>query len=878
MAERVLPTGTVTFLFSDMEGSTRLVRDLGPAVFSEVLERHNEILRTSFAAHGAVERGTQGDSFLVMFPEAPAALAAAAAAQRTLAEADWPDDAPVRVRMGLHTGVARLGGDDYVGLDVHRAARIAALGHGGQVLLSDATRALTANDLPPGVSTRSLGAHLLRDLERPEPLHQLVIDGLPSDFPPLAASDALAGNLPRRLTTFVGRDRELESLERLLDDSPIVTITGPGGTGKTRLALELARRRAAAFRDGTWLVRLEGVEDPGLVLDTIAATFGLVESRGASPTQRLQLFLSGRSILVILDNFEHLLSAAPDVNALLEAGPGVRVVATSRAPLRLGLEQEFPLSTLGQSEAIGLFVERARHADPAFRLTDENRAQVAEVCDRLDGLPLGIELAAARIGLLPPAAMADQLTTRLDLPGAGPRDLPARQRTLTEAITWSYELLDVPARRLLERLSVFAGGFRLAEVEAVGRPASELGAEPLDALSTLVEQSLLEQIPGPDIPRFRMLETIQRFSGEQLAAQSKADDARDRHGHAYLALAEEAAGHMPGRDQVPWLDRMTVDHDNIRAAFGWAIESDDAEFAHRLLAACWRFWQFRGHVTEGRARADDVLEMPGGDRTTAWRMMALDAAGGLAWWAGDVPRADTFYQRQLDVARALDDRRGIAEALFNLTHTQFLVAGNDLTVIEPLRAEAGSIYAELGDDLALARLEFTKAYTVSFQGGNDEARAMIAETLRTFEREGDEFYIALAGTALGGIALMERDVPTAIRIGLRGLQSNWIMGDVASITLTLRAAAALWMMAGRPEQAATMFGAFEGHRRRYGVAPPMDPDLYMGLAGSTEELLAVLDRPEFQAARARGEAMSTDAVIAYLFEQASELNTASAPS
>jgi hypothetical protein len=270
--------------------------------------------------------------------------------------------------------------------------------------------------------------------------------------------------------------------------------------------------------------------------------------------------------------------------------------------------------------------------------------------------------------------------------------------------------------------------------------------------------------------------------------------------------------------------------------------------------------------------------MPGGDRTTAWRMMALDAAGGLAWWAGDVPRADTFYQRQLDVARTLDDRRGIAEALFNLTHTSFLVAGGDITVMEPLRAEAGSIYAELGDDLALARLEFTKAYTVSFQGRNDEARAMIAETLRTFERKGDEFYIALAGTALGGIALMESDVPTAIRFGLRGLQSNWIMGDVASITLTLRAAAALWMMAGQPEQAATMFGAFEGHRRRYGVAPPMDPDLYMGLAGSTEELLAVLDRPEFQAARARGEAMSTDAVMAYLFEQATELNTASAPS
>jgi predicted ATPase/class 3 adenylate cyclase len=878
MAERVLPTGTVTFLFSDMEGSTRLVRDLGPATFAEVLERHNAILRGVFAARGATERGTQGDSFLVMFPEAPAALAAAAEAQRAMAESEWPEGAPVRVRMGVHTGVARLGGDDYVGLDIHRAARIAALGHGGQVLLSDATRALTANDLPAGVTVRSLGSHLLRDLERPEPLHQLVIEGLPSDFPALSAAEAVAGNLPTRLTTFVGRDHELEALERLLDETPLVTITGPGGTGKTRLAIELARRSVHAYQDGAWLVRLEGVEDPALVLATIAATFGLVESRGTSPIQRLHGFLADRSILVVLDNFEHLLLAAPAVNELLEAGPGLRVVVTSRAPLRLGLEQEFPLSPLGQAEAIGLFVERARHADPAFRLTDENRAGVADVCDRLDGLPLGIELAAARIGLLPPDALAGQLTHRLDLPGTGPRDLPARQRTLTETIAWSFDLLDEPARRLLERLSVFAGGFRLAEVEAVGRPADELGAEPLDALSTLVEQSLLEHIPGPDVPRFRMLETIQRFARVRLEGRAATSEARDRHAAAYLALAEEAAAHMPGRDQVPWLDRMQIEHDNFRAAFGWAIERGDAELAHRLLSACWRFWQFRGHVTEGRARADEVLAMPGGDVTTTWRMWALDAAGGLAWWAGDVPRADAFYQRQLGVARTLDDRRGTAEALFNLTHTRFLVAGGDFSVIEPLRAEAIAIYTELGDELALARVEFTRAYAISFQGDNDQARALIAKTLHTFEAAGDEYYIALAGTALGGIALMERDVPTAIRIGLRGLQSNWIMGDVASITLTLRAASALWMMTGRPEQSATMFGAFEGHRRRYGVAPPMDPDLYMGLAGSTEELLAVLDRPEFQAARARGEAMSTDAVVAYIFDEAAELSAATAPS
>ncbi len=450
---------------------------------------------------------------------------------------------------------------------------------------------------------RSLGPHRLRDLDRPEPLHQLVIEGLPSDFPPLAAADSTAGNLPNRLTSFVGRDRELEMLERLLDESALVTLTGPGGAGKTRLAIETARRRAASFADGAWLVRLEGIEDPELVLDAIAGTFGLVESPQTTPLERLQAFLAGRSILLVLDNFEHLMPAAAQIHALLErAGPEVRIIVTSRAPLRIGLEQEFPVGQLDPSDAIGLFVERARRADPSFGLTDENRSAVAEICDHLDGLPLGIELAASRIGLLPAPVIADQLTRRLDLPGVAPRDLPARQRTLTDAIAWSYSLLDEPARRLLERLSVFAGGFRLAELEAVGGPAAELGAEPIDALSVLVEQSLVESIPGPDVPRYRLLETIQRFGAGRLAERDETSQARDRHARAYLALAEEAARNMPSRHQLPWLDRMTVDHDNLRAAFGWALERDDAELAHRLLAASWRFWQFRGHVTEGVAQ------------------------------------------------------------------------------------------------------------------------------------------------------------------------------------------------------------------------------------------------------------------------------------
>ena len=316
---------------------------------------------------------------------------------------------------------------------------------------------------------------------------------------------------------------------------------------------------------------------------------------------------------------------------------------------------------------------------------------------------------------------------------------------------------------------------------------------------------------------------------------------------------------------------MTVDHDNVRAAFGWALERDDAELAHRLLAASWRFWQFRGHVTEGVTRASDVLAMPGGDVPTTWRMRALEAAGGLAWWGADVPGAHVHYEGQVAMARTLGDQHGIADALFNLIHTQFLVHPEDPAALEAMRAEGIAIYEELGDDPALARLKWTAAYPLAIAGQADEARALIEDTLVQFEQAEDDFYIALAATALGGIALMARDVSGAIRYGMRGLEANRAMGDVASITLMLRAAAALWTIAGRPAVAATLWGAFEGHCRRYGVAPPIDPDALMGLGEPTQELLAALDQPEPAAARAHGESMSTDAVLDYVFEQAAEL-------
>ena len=879
MADRVLPTGTVTFLFSDMEGSTQLVQDVGPEVFTRVLEQHNAILREAFARHDGVERGTQGDSFLVMFRDAPAAVSAAAEAQAALHRASWPDGATVRVRMGLHTGIGTLGGDDYVGVDVNRAARIAALAHGGQVLLSDATRALTEGGLARGLATRPLGEFKLKDLTRPERLHQLVGDGLRSEFPALRSARRTVGNLPAGMSTFIGRDAELAELATLLDVNRLVTLTGPGGTGKTRLAMEFARSHADHFEDGVWLVALEAVRDPALVASAIASSLGMVESPGSTPTERLTAYLADRSILLVLDNFEQVLGAAPVAAELLHASAQLRVLVTSRAPLRLAAEQEFPVVPLAlpgvtdgveataAADSVRLFVERARRARPGYELSARDAPAVAELCRRLDGLPLGIELAAARVSLLPPTALAQRLVTRLDVPGAGARDRPARQQTLERTLAWSYDLLEDPGRRLLAALSVFGGGFRLVEAEAVGTEDGEPEADTIDVLAALLDHSLVQSMNGPDVPRFRLLETVRMFAGARLAERGQVATMRTRHARAYLALAEEAAGHMPGRGQVSWLDRLSVEHDNLRAALAWAVESGDAEIAHRLVAASWRFWQFRGHVGEGRARAAEVLAMPGADSATTWRMRGLEAAGSLEWWGADVPRADALYQAQLDVARAIGDERGTADALFNLIHTRFTNPDARPELVR-MHAEAEAIYGQVGDERALARLAWTEGYALMERGETDEAHALVGDLLRRFEQLGDEFYIALASSALAGLSFARGDLEAVLDLGIRGLLASHALSDIASITFSLRTAATLWLVAGLPGDAATLYAAFEAHCRRYGVRPPADVESWMGLGATAQGLADTIGSAEFDEQARRGSAMTTDEILEFITGEA----------
>ncbi len=535
-----LPRGTLTFLFTDIEGSTKLLNALGTDKYHEVLEAHTVALREAFAKGHEVR--IEGDALFMVFATARDALDAAAKGQRALGNMAFPHGAVVRVRMGMHTGegtpASEKAGADYVGIDVHRAARIAAVAHGGQVLASGATTMLAGSDLPPGVALRDLGEHRLKDLAQPEHIYQLVIDGCPNDFPALRTLDRTPNNLPMQVTTFIGRDKEIRDGLKLLDGTRLLTLTGPGGTGKTRLSLQLAAEVANQFPDGAFWVPLAPITDPEIVPSTIAHALGVQVAGNEVPLDRLTEHVRGKRMLLVLDNFEQILSAAPAVSTLLSAAPELKVVTSSRAPLRISGEQQFPipplelpdperlpsLEVLAQSDAVRLFLERARAVKPDFMVTAENAAAVAEIVFRLDGLPLAIELAAARVKLLTPQAMLPRLKQGLDLLTSSAGDRTDRQRTLRGAIAWSYDLLDDGLKRLFARSAVFVGGANLEELEAVCGPAGDVGHEVLDGVSELVDQSLMRQSETDGEPRFRMLVTIRDYAVERLEAGGEREE------------------------------------------------------------------------------------------------------------------------------------------------------------------------------------------------------------------------------------------------------------------------------------------------------------------------------------------------------------------
>jgi predicted ATPase/class 3 adenylate cyclase len=635
MARPELPSGTVTFLFTDVEGSTRLLLEHG-AGYADLLAGHRTALREAFERHGGVEVDTQGDAFFIAFARATDAVAAGAAAREALA------DGPVRVRMGIHTGEPQLTEEGYVGMDVHRAARIAAAAHGGQIVLSATTRRLLQGD----ADLRDLGEHRLKDLVETERLFQLGA----GDFAPLRTLDAT--NLPSVSMPLVGRERELEELVALLSNGTrLLTVTGPGGTGKTRLALQVAAELVGRLHDGVFWIPLAGLSDHALVASEVARTVGAPDD--------LAGFLRGRELLVLLDNFEHVVDAAPAVGALLAASSRVRVLVTSRTPLRVSAEQEYRLEPLPERDAVTLFIQRARGV--GRELTAD--AAVGEICRRLDGLPLAIELAAARTKLLAPERLLERLGSALPLLTGGNRDAPERQRTLRATLEWSYDLLDPRVQGLFARLGVFAGAFSFAASE-------EVADADLDNLEALVDSSLVKPI-GDD--RLLMLETIREYAAEKLGASAAAEDVRERHAAFFAELAEQAYEHR-FEAEAKWSERLELDHDDIRAALD-RLEANDPDRALALAGALGWFWLSHGHLAEGRDRLARAIV--GVRRESAHAARALTAAGALTARRGDVEAGRALLERGIDAWSELDDRAELAAAQDALGWLLVYDAGDD---------------------------------------------------------------------------------------------------------------------------------------------------------------------------------------------------------
>jgi predicted ATPase len=730
--------------------------------------------------------------------------------------------------MGLHTGEGILGGENYMGIDVNRAARITAAAHGCQILLSDATRGLVEHSLPDGVSIRDLGPHRLKDIAYPERLHDLVVEGVPSDFPPPRTLDARPNNLPLQLTSFVGRDEQIAEVRALLGRTRLLTLTGAGGTGKSRLSLQVAAEVLTEYQDGAFFVDLAPVTDPRLVPSAVAKALDVAEVAGRSILEAVKDHVRDRELLLLLDNFEQVVEGAPVIEELLTAGPKLKAIVTSRVVLGLRGEQEYgvppleppdperlpDLSDLLRVEAVQLFAERAMEVQPRFRVTEDNAAAVAQITARLDGLPLAIELAATRTKVLTPQQMLPRLQNSLSVLTTGARTVPERQRTLRDAIAWSYDLLDEAERGVFARLSVFIGGWTLESAEAVCGP-DELGLDALEGLTSLVDKSLIRRHELADgALRFSMLETIREFGLEQLGAAGDFDSILERHASYFLDLAVEAESHLTADDQGEWLPRCDREHANIRAALRWAIAKADQDRAQRAAAALWRFWQQRGHLAEGRRWFDEILGMPSG-RTEA-RARALIGAGGVAWWQQDREAAGRFYREALDIERELGDPERTAEALYNYA---FVVAGEDIESATGLLDESLELFRGAGNERGVAQVLAMSVISDAQAGAWERVLAKLEEVVAIWRRVGDRLHVAfdLVWLAFAHGRLGHRE--EARSAALESLDLFVEADNLTGIGIALVDLAWLATWEGRHEDALRLAGAFQSVRDQVGGPP-----------------------------------------------------------
>jgi predicted ATPase/class 3 adenylate cyclase len=874
-ADVPLANGTVTFLFTDIEGSSRLWEQ-EPERMKPALAAHDALARKAIEGHHGTVVKMTGDGVHAAFDDSLDALAATVDLQKALADPAATHGVPLRVRCGLHAGVVERRDNDYFGDPVNRAARIVGAAHGGQVLLTQAVVDGVREILPAAVSLRDLGKVRLKDLSTAEHVYQVVHPQLRQEFPALRSLEATPNNLPQQVTSFIGREKVLAELRRLLAGTRLLTLTGSGGCGKTRLCLQVAADSLERFPDGVWLVELAPLSDPGLVQQTVATVLSLKEELGRPIRQTLTDYLKDKRLLLLLDNCEHLLDGCARLaDVVLRQCPDVTILASSREALGIGGEQAYRVPSLSLPdpkqthtpasvapfEAVQLFSERALLVRSDFQVTDRNAATLAAICRRLDGIPLAIELAAARVRSLSVDEINRKLDHRFSLLIGGSRAALPRQQTLRALLDWSYDLLNATEQALFCRLAVFAGGWTpdAAEQVCVGRPVEKKGI--LDLLTFLTDKSLVVVEERDSATRFRMLETVRQYARERLLESGEETHWQGRHLTHFLGMAEEGESHLTATDQGSWLDRLEADHDNLRSVLAWtSTPGGDAMAGLRLAGAVWRFWYVRGYLGEGRAWLSRMLlATPPGESTATARAKALDGAGMLARRQGDYAAARALHEEALAIQRGQGDRRGIASSLSNLG----IVAReqNDNAAAKALYEESLALRRELGDQWGIGAALNNLGLVVLHDGDYPAARALYGESLKVFRDLGNRQAMASPLSNLGRVAYQQGDYAGARTLIQESLAIFWDLRDRWGIAMSLEGIAYVLALA-RPVKAARLWGGAERLREEIGCPlPPSERSRYDSQLAAARA--AIDDDAAFDRAWKDGRAMTLEHAIEY---------------
>jgi predicted ATPase/class 3 adenylate cyclase len=858
-------TGTFIFLFTDIEGSTRLW-ETEPVRMADALARHDRLCQATVAAHGGRLVKMVGDGLHAVFDDPVAAVASVLDLQRGMAAIGAQFNLPFKMRCGLHAGTPQLRDGDYFGSAVNRAARIMSAGHGGQVLLSQAVVDLGRGRFPAGADVVHLGRVRLRDLSTPEELWQLVHVDLPRQFPPLRSLDLAPNNLPEQFTSFVGREHEVAKIKDALRASRALTLTGAGGCGKTRLSLEVAAEMLEWNPDGVWFVQLASLADSDLVPQTAATVLGLRERPGTSFTQVLADHVADKHLMLILDNAEHVLAACARLaGEMLRSCPHLTLLATSREPLRIAGEVSYrvpPLSMpdlkrdatperVSRFESSRLFIERAQQSLPRFAVTSGNARALVSVCRRLDGMPLAIELAAARVRSMSVEELDEHLDRRFRLVTGGSRVAPRRQQTLRALIDWSYDLLDDAEKKLLCRASTFSGGLTLEAAEHVCSGQGIESWEVLDILTSLTDKSLVVAEEHERESRYRLLETVREYAREALRASDPGAHWHSRHLAYFLAMSQEGEPHLFGADQKVWLDRLETEHDNLRAALAWSTAGEDAAAGLRMAGSLWWFWNVRGYLREGR-RWLSALLAAAPEREDDARAKALNGVGGMAFHQADYAAARAAYEDTLAIARRLDNRPRIAFALNNLAIVAHEVG--DYSVAETLNEEALAIQRELGDPRGI-NISLHNLGTLAGQRGDyAAARTLYEESLAIRRSQGDRQAAAVSLNNLGVVAALQGDYASARSRHAESLRIRGELGDQWGVAESLEGLAIVELASSAAERAACMWGAAERVREEIGIPiqPRERPEYDRHVAAARE----AIGNPAFETAWQEGRIMS----------------------